>query len=191
MLQYFHEYIMPLFHLGLEMSERGVCVDKELLERYKTLLTRGIEKKRARFEELTKRNILVPSKRHVNKKKKNETEEEFLERKQSAEAPIPMVKGVNPASPKQVMDWLYEELKLPKQYNMVEGEKKLTSNDEAIEKLAKKYGKTYPALRLLRWERMAEKMLNTYAEVVLGDDGRVHTLYGFTETGRFTSKKTD
>lgn len=180
MIDYFNSYTMPLFHLGLEMSERGVLADQKLLLQFKERLSCGVELKRERFEKLTTRTV-EKIKKH---KKKGETFEEAYS----------VIKGVNAASPKQLMGWLYDELKLPVQFviDPQTKEKRKTSNDEAVEKLANKYGDKYPALRLLRWLRRASKMKNTYADVELDADGRIHTIYQeVTETGRFSSKKTE
>lgn len=176
MLSYFHNYTMPLFCLGLEMSDRGVRADLELLNRYKTLLERGVAAKKERFEHLTQREVAV-----VKKRKKGDITEVVLQ-------------GVNPSSPKQLMQWLYEELGLPKQYKLdpKTHEKKLTTDKDAIETLVKKFHKKYPALRLLGGLKQAQKMLSTWAEVALGEDGRIRTTYlELTESGRFSSKKTD
>jgi len=180
MLDYFNSYTMPLFALGLEMSECGVLADAKLLERFKQRLSIGVERKKERFEKLTIRST-------IKKKKHTRKGEPWFE-------DIMVEQGVNPASPKQLMAWLYEELKLPIQYTIDQQtkQKRKTSNDEAVEKLGEKYGDKYLALRLLRWLRRASKMLSTYANVVLDADGRIHTIYQeVTETGRFSSKKTE
>jgi len=171
---------MNLFALGLEMSERGVLADAKLLEQFKQRLTVGVERKKERFENLTVRPT-------IKKKKHTKKGVPWFEE-------VQVVQGVNPASPQQLMTWFYDELKLPVQYTIdpQTREKRKTSNDEAVEKLAEKYGDKYPALRLLRWLRRASKMKSTYADVVLDADGRIHTLYQEkTETGRFSSKKTE
>ena len=168
MLNYFFQYTMPLFHLALELSERGVLVDREVLTKFREKLTIGVEKKRLRFEKLTER--LVEKKKKV---KKVEVIEQVMQ-------------GVSASSPVQLMKWLYDELQLPKQFAGRGTDARVTSNKEAIEILGAKYGKQYPALNLLRWLRKAEKMLSTYAEVVLDENGRLHTIYLVTgtETGR-------
>lgn len=177
MLNYYFSYVMKLMEHGLAMGKRGVLADTDLLAKFREKLKAGVEKKRARFERLTGRKTI----KTVKKRGKIDLVEEW--------------KGVSASSPKQLIAWLYDELKLPVQYvvDQKTREKKKTSGKEAIEKLGEKYGKKYPALRLLLWLRKSEKMLSTYAEVVTDSGGRIHTVYYVTgtESGRFSSKKTE
>ena len=96
--------------------------------------------------------------------------------------------GVNPRSPKQMIKLLYEDLKLPAKINRMT--KKVTTNEDAIKSLGKKYGKKFPVLQTLLDLREVAKMQGTYAEVALGKDGRLRTMYLITGTGtgRFSSK---
>mgnify|MGYP003393050720 CR=1 FL=1 len=100
---------------------------------------------------------------------------------------------VNLNSPKQVKEYLYDDLKLPVQYQRKkrgEAVAKVTTDEEAIERLAKKYDK--PGLRLIIKVRESEKKRGTYAEVKTDPDGRLRTVYGVTGTvtGRLNSKQT-
>ncbi len=102
-------------------------------------------------------------------------------------------KEINLNSPKQVKEYLYEDLKLPVQYarkKKGEAVAKITTNEEAIEKLAKKYNK--PGLKLILKVREVEKKRGTYAEVKVDGDGRLRTLFNVagTDTGRLSSKQT-
>ena len=102
-------------------------------------------------------------------------------------------KDINLNSPKQVKAYLYEDLKLPVQYarkKKGEAVAKVTTGEEAIERLAKKYDK--PGLRLIIKVREVEKKKGTYAEVKVDNDGRLRTLYNVagTDTGRLSSKQT-
>ena len=169
---YFHEYVMPLFHLAMEMSDFGILADKDVLAKFKSSMERGIALKSERFESLTLYQKEI--KRKAKKYQDLPPEYEMV--------------GVNPRSYKQLKELLYTTWGLPKQYNQEGG---ITTDKKAIETLVKRYGKEYPALRLLGSIRMVEKMYSTYACVVLSEAGRIHTTYFITgtETGRFSSKK--
>src|SRR6185436_1651717 len=64
---------------------------------------------------------------------------------------------LNPASPKQMCDFLYSKLKLPKQFNK---EGRLTANEEAIKELSKKYSN--PTFDIILNIRGIRKLLSTY-----------------------------
>lgn len=86
--------------------------------------------------------------------------------------------GLNPGSPKQVAEWLYDKLKLP----MIDGRK----TGEAI---LSQY--SHPLAQLVLDYRSAKKMLSTYALKMVkdADDGVIHATfnqYG-ADTGRFSS----
>ena len=98
MLPYFFNYTMPLFHLGLRMSERGVLADPVVLGQFKERLTRGVELKNKRFDAMT----FGLHKLHKTIKK--------------VKTIVEVEQSVNAASPQQLMTWLYEELGLPKQF---------------------------------------------------------------------------
>lgn len=171
MLDYFHNYVMPLFHFGLDMGESGILIDPKVIGKFRLMLEKGVALKYARFEELTKREVLKPSKSKRNP------------------GLLSVIEGVNPNSPLQVRKWLYEELKYPAMIDR--NTKKLSTNEETIEKLCKQFGKDNPALRLLTWAKKSRKMLGL-AKVVLVN-GRLHTFFYVTgtESGRFSSKMTD
>ena len=97
-------------------------------------------------------------------------------------------KEINLASPKQVGEYLYTDLKLPPQLHRKT--KKPTTDEEAINKLAKKYNR--PGLKQILKVRDFEKKKGTYAEVTLDSDGRLRTLLNVagTDTGRLSSKQT-
>ncbi len=96
--------------------------------------------------------------------------------------------NVNPRSPKQLAALLYEDLKFPKQYHRKT--KKITTDEEAIEKLRKKV--KHPIFSALLGYRDAMKRLEI-ATPVLGKDGRLRTKYSqtITGTGRLSSRQTD
>lgn len=112
---------------------------------------------------------------------------------------------LNVGSPKQMKEWLYTDLKLPKQYKRRSGKygnvKTLTADEEAIDE----FNKTTPrrefdliigdsrapedsieALGI----RGARKVLSTYLEATTDSDGRMRTSYliSGTDTGRLASR---
>ena len=96
------------------------------------------------------------------------------------------------ASPKQMKEWLYDELKLPKQYQLRKdtGEKTLAANEEALDELYKKTKNK--AIRTVLSIRSKEKVLSTYLSIKLDEDKRIRCSYKIsgTETGRMSSSKT-
>lgn len=52
MLNYYFEYMIPLFYLGQELSNRGILVDQAELEKVKKDLTAQVEAKRLEFDAL-------------------------------------------------------------------------------------------------------------------------------------------
>lgn len=90
---------------------------------------------------------------------------------------------VNSASPFQIKDYLYGELKLPVQYGK---DDKPTTDDAAIKHLledprvlalCEKHEEARRSLTALRQIREASRSLATYANVETGEDGRVHPQY--------------
>lgn len=79
--------------------------------------------------------------------------------------------GVSPASPQQISDFLYGRLGLPKQVNKYGG---ITSDAAAIKALLSHSEQHRPLLETLLEYRTSSKLLRTYAEVPVDDDGCVH-----------------
>jgi DNA polymerase I-like protein with 3'-5' exonuclease and polymerase domains len=97
---------------------------------------------------------------------------------------------ININSPKQLQQYLYIDLKLPKQFKRDKtGNFKVTTDEEAIKTLAKLPGQT--KLVSILDVRNVEKKKSTYADVTLSFDGRLRTAYSVigTETGRLSSKQ--
>jgi uracil-DNA glycosylase family 4 len=92
----------------------------------------------------------------------------------------------NPNSPKQVAELLYDDLKFPKIYN----KGRLTTDEEAINKLRRKYPDE-EGLRLIVQYRKVSKLISTYLNVQLHPDGRVRTSYNpsGTKGARISSSK--
>lgn len=86
--------------------------------------------------------------------------------------------GLNPSSPKQVAEWLYDKLKFPQIGGRKTGEDILKQFDHPLPKLVLEY-------------RKVQKLLSTYAKKMPADadDGVIHATfnqYG-ADTGRFSS----
>ena len=94
---------------------------------------------------------------------------------------------VNPNSPKQISKLVYDEWKLPKQKKP--HTKVVTTDDDALRTLARKYHQHAIALRLVLTCRQTRKLISTYIETKL-DNGRARTSYGLTKTGRISSSQT-
>jgi len=96
---------------------------------------------------------------------------------------------LNLGSPKQMREFLYDELGLSKQTNRKTG--KVTANESAIIKLMKKYPDYVPAFQYMLAIRHEKKLISTYLNVEVSNDGRMRTSYniGGTKTGRLSSSK--
>ena len=94
---------------------------------------------------------------------------------------------LNPSSPKQMKEFLYDELKLPPQVD--EHTVNLTADEEALETLFKKYDN--PIFKLIQDIRYVRKLLSTYIRAELDPDGRMRCSYVITgtETGRLSSRE--
>jgi len=92
---------------------------------------------------------------------------------------------VNPNSPKQMKELLYDKLKFP---SATSRDGNITTNEEAIRQLAKRYP-GQPVLQAIIDHRKASKLIGTYLDVKLDCDGRVRSSYNAsgTETGRLSS----
>jgi DNA polymerase I-like protein with 3'-5' exonuclease and polymerase domains len=97
-------------------------------------------------------------------------------------------KGLNTASPKQLKDLLYGVMQLPPQYKFDKGEKKISANKDALEKL-QIYLHAGPICRLVLRIRELSKELEVIEREV-DPDGRMRTSFNMaTETGRLSSSK--
>jgi len=95
---------------------------------------------------------------------------------------------LNPNSPKQMKEYLYGELKLPKR--RLRGE--VTVNEDALRALARKFPQHEPLLRTVLEYRGERKFRSTYLEARLREDHRLTTSYNVAGTvnGRISSGKT-
>lgn len=98
---------------------------------------------------------------------------------------------LNPRSPKQMLTFLYEDLMLPKHYEMDKQTrtKRLTANADAIEKLRAKYPEHKPILDDVLSIREDTKLLSTVLEAPLRSDGILTTSFNVAGTvnGRLSS----
>ncbi len=104
-------------------------------------------------------------------------------------------KPLNVNSPKQMLAYLYTELKLKPKYkkDKTTGEKRLSADEDALNDLYKETGNK--DLKTILDIRECNKLLSTYLEVTYDKDGgneRAKTSYLITgtETGRLSSRET-
>jgi len=100
---------------------------------------------------------------------------------------------LNVNSPKQMKEWLYDELKLTKKYRGRGKKKTITADGEALLELNAAHD--IPALKTIINLREKKKILSTYLEVKYDkeeDTERAKTSYLITgtETGRLSSRET-
>ena len=94
-------------------------------------------------------------------------------------------KTINVKSTVQMRKLLYEDMKLPKQYNRAT--RSLSTSEETLLKLASsKPNKIFEMVLQVRHHRTER---SNYLKVKTDSDNRSRSSYGFTETGRFTSSK--
>lgn len=114
---------------------------------------------------------------------------------------------LNTGSPKQMVTFLYSDLKLPSQYTKRKdaktGDKKETvsSDDDALEFLIEHFPKAAGILKLVQDIRSVRKLLSTYIRAEIDEDNRMRceyviagskkktTAFGGTVTGRLSSRE--
>lgn len=96
-------------------------------------------------------------------------------------------KTLNPRSPKQLIDFLYSAMRLPEQWKNDKGNKRLSTDREALEKL-EVYFYARPIISTILEIRNLSKKLSVL-ETEIDPDGRMRTSYNIagTETGRWSS----
>lgn len=96
-------------------------------------------------------------------------------------------KGLNANSPAQLKKFFYEVMGLPEQYNNNRGQKNVSTNREALEKL-EAYFYAKPIINCILAIRETVKKLSVL-ETEISSDGRMRTSYNVagTETGRWSS----
>lgn len=99
---------------------------------------------------------------------------------------------LNTSSPKQMKEWLYEDLKLKVKTKKRKdtGEETITADDGALEDL---YAETQnESLKTVLKIREKQKLISNYLDVTLDEDKRIRCSYLITgtETGRLSSRAT-
>ena len=99
---------------------------------------------------------------------------------------------LNPASPKQMKDFLYKKHRLPVQFKKVKGISRVTADAEALELLQKKFPAVAPTLKKIVEIREEAKLNSTFLRSKLDSRGRLLTSYNATGTknGRISSSTT-
>jgi DNA polymerase-1 len=112
---------------------------------------------------------------------------EQLERMLNELAQAVWEKGLNPRSPQQLKDFFFRAMRLPEVWLSQKGERKLSTNREALEKL-EVYLHARPFVSLILAIRDIGKQLDVF-ESEIDPDGRFRTSYNIagTETGRPSS----
>lgn len=131
----------------------------------------------------------------INEPKQKQLSKELGEKEMELQARMEKALGkpLNPFSPKQMKEFLYEDLCLPKQFKMgtLKGKrvKVVTADEEAIIVLQKLTDN--PVLSLVLEIRGLRKLRSTYVDAKLERNGRMCCSYFITgtETGRLSSKK--
>jgi len=95
---------------------------------------------------------------------------------------------INPASPKQTKELVYDKLKLPVQRKLGKA-KTITTDDPALQGLARKFPQHGNILRDILICRKTRKLISSYIDTKLVNN-RAHTSYGLTVTGRINSSQT-
>lgn len=99
-------------------------------------------------------------------------------------------KEVNLNSPKQLQSLLYIDMGLPEQFKRRKTKydsRKLTANAEALTKLARMTKN--PLLTKILSVKKMEKLLNSFLDIDISPDGRVHTSYNITGATMLRAKK--
>ncbi|MEM2125006.1 MAG: DNA polymerase [Candidatus Methanosuratincola sp.] len=126
----------------------------------------------------------------MDEKKKSEMLRKAFMRIEKLNAELEELVGhpINVNSPKQMLKFLYEDLKLPVQYHRKT--RRPTANKETLEKLFARYPN--PAFKIALEIRDVAKDIGTYLKARPSEDGRYRTRYNptGTETGRSSSTKT-
>jgi len=98
-------------------------------------------------------------------------------------------KGLNPASPKQMKEFLYGTMGLPEQFKSAKGERKLSTDRDALEKLSFHFH-AQPIVNTVLAVREVDKKLS-FLRAGIDNDFRCRTSFNVvgTETGRWSSSE--
>lgn len=129
----------------------------------------------------------------INTALRKEATREYREKLEHLQTRLTQLVGheLNVGSPKQMQEWLYDKLGLPKQSRKRGryGKKTITADGEAIKELHRKAPR--PEFEVILDIRKTRKVLSTYLEAPVDQDGRIRTTYLITgtETGRLSSRE--
>ena len=127
----------------------------------------------------------------IDRQRKNELAMELLEAIAPREQLINDIVGrpLNPKSPKQMQEFFYGELGLPKQINRKT--KRPTTDSKALQALAHKEPLIAPLVQVIEEYRSLGVFLSTFIKAALDTDGRMRSSYNIagTETYRWSSSK--
>lgn len=98
-------------------------------------------------------------------------------------------KDLNPGSPKQMQNFFYNHMKMPVQYKKVKGQKKVSTDREALEKLQAYYYAKPIALAILAYRDVWKKHGALSSGVDADERMRCSFSVAGTETGRWSSSK--
>lgn len=98
------------------------------------------------------------------------------------------IEDVNVRSFPEMSKYLYDTLNLPKQYKWEKGKRKVTTNEEALEKLFAR-NPHLPGLKVLLEIRRRRTIRENVLSMKLYEDGKIRTEYGLTKTGRLSSSQ--
>lgn len=120
----------------------------------------------------------------IDKEEKKRLSLELFNASQEREKYITDIVGYfpNPKSPKQMQQFLYEDLGLPVQYNRKgkrkpDGSLPITANFEALEKLADSYPLVWPISNAILEMRSLGTYRSTFVESELDPDGRMRSYF--------------
>ncbi len=99
-------------------------------------------------------------------------------------------KKLNPASPKQLKEFLYENLRIPTKYH--KGTGKCTTNEKALKQIISKYPQHREFVSAILVYRQNQKLLSTFLVSKLSSKAIIKTSYqtAGTTSGRISSSKT-
>ncbi len=133
--------------------------------------------------EMERRGVLI------DEAKRQKAIAEHTAKAEKAQADLNEAAGrvVNPKSPKQMKQFLYEELGLP----VMRKGKKLTTDKDALLKITMKRPDVLPIINCIETVRRETKLVSTYLSCHVDPDGRMRTSYNLSGavTGRWSSSK--
>lgn len=117
-----------------------------------------------------------------------ETQAEMKVLKDRIQSPVGF--KLNPSSPKQLIELLYDKWKLPRQVH--HKTRKVSTDADSLRVLSRKFPERYEIIRDIVTYREKRTLLGTFIRARLSPTSRIHTSYNVagTVTGRISSSKT-